>query len=528
MTKTPQAPFPSLLLHPGKIQQQFYLALKKQIQSGTLAPGTKLPSSRSFASMMSISRNSVLAGLDRLIDEGYLYTQAGSGTYVALALPEQFTHIQPTAPALATNSLPIAADAAQSVSTQTVTCANSLPLAKISARVQALKPTWEAATTTLGDQRIFSIGVGCTDLFPYQHWGRLLGRAWRQFAKQSHHNDVFGFMPLRQAIADYACSTRGVHCSAEQVLIVNGTQQAINLVAQVLLDQGDEVCLDEPGYDAARGALLAQGAQVRPVSSDAAGMKIDDVIQHWPETKMIYSTPSHQFPLGGTLSLSRRLALLAWAAENNRWIFEDDYNSEFRYHAQPIQALQGLDRQHRVIYVGTFSKMLLPELRLGFMLIPPQLIEAFQWAKHYADTRSAYLEQATLAMLISDGHYARHVRRVRKACAERQQALIHAIQQHLSDYFEVAPSDSGIHLLAWLKTPYTEQEIMTTCREIGLGAQPLSRYYQQQSQNQTHVVNPPRRQGILFGFAAHRPAEMQHAIQQLAQALQSVQLSNSK
>lgn len=519
MAQKSQATFPHLLLAPGKIQQQFYLALKKHIQTGALAPGTKLPSSRSFASMMGISRNSVLAGLDRLSDEGYLYTRAGSGTYVALALPEQFIQIQHTASQSVANTHPLASSTNQ---TQVLKAQTSSAAMQISSRIQSLQATWTAASTARGEQRMFSIGIGCCDLFPHQLWGRLLARAWRQFSKQAHHTQVFGFLPLRQAICDYMHATRGVQCRPEQVLIVNGTQQAINLTAQVLLDQGDEVCIDEPGYDAARGALLAQGAQVRPVDSDSEGMKLEDVIQHWPNSKMIYSTPSHQFPLGGTLSLSRRLALLAWAADQNRWIFEDDYNSEFRYHAQPIQALQGLDQQQRVIYAGTFSKMLLPELRLGFLIIPTQLIDAFQWAKHYADTRSAYLEQATLAMFISEGHYARHVRRVRKACAERQQTLMHALALHLSDYVQIEANDSGIHVLAWLKAPYTEQQFLTICAEIGLGVQALSRYYQQQPQAQVQ-----RRQGILFGFAAHTPTEIDQAIQQLAEALQAASISNS-
>lgn len=516
MAQPAQATFPNLLLAPGKIQQQFYLALKKHIQTGALPPGSKLPSSRSFASMMAISRNSVLAGLERLIDEGYLYTRAGSGTYVAMALPEQFIQIQPTTSRSTQDSRSHHSRTDQAQAQAALASNASL---QISSRVQSLQPTWEAASTARGDQRMFSIGIGCSDLFPQQLWGRLLARAWRQFSRQAQHNQVFGFMPLRQAICAYTHATRGVTCSPEQVLIVNGTQQAINLSAQVLLDQGDEVCIDEPGYDAARGALLAQGARVRPVHSDAEGMKLEDVMQHWPNSTMIYSTPSHQFPLGGTLSLSRRLALLAWAAAQKRWIFEDDYNSEFRYHAQPIQALQGLDTQQRVIYAGTFSKMLLPELRLGFLIIPTPLIEAFQWAKHYADTRSAYLEQATLAMFISEGHYARHVRRVRKACAERQQALIHALELHLSDYVQIEANDSGIHVLAWLKAPYTEQHVLAVCREIGLGVQGLSRYYQQPQ------AQP--RQGILFGFAAHTATEIEHAIQQLAEALQAAPISNS-
>jgi GntR family transcriptional regulator/MocR family aminotransferase len=354
---------------------------------------------------------------------------------------------------------------------------------------------------------MFNIGVGCVDLFPHQLWGRLLGRVWRQSRKTlGKSNPSAGYLPLREAISDYARSTRGLNCTPEQIIIVNGTQQAINLTAQVLLQQGDEVWLDEPGYDGALGAFLSQNMRVRPVSVDVESTNIADAIQQWPSVKLAFTAPSHQFPLGGMLSLSRRLALLDWAAEHHKWILEDDYNGEFRYSARPIQALQGLDKHQRVIYAGTFSKMLLPELRLGFLVVPPKLINAFQLAKHYADTHTAYLEQATLALLITEGHYARHVRRVRKACHERQTALIAAIEQYLPDKLSVQTSDSGIHLVCWLKGDLTEEEVINKCRQIRLGIQPLSRYCQR----------PYPKQAILLGYAAHTPEELREHIKKLA------------
>ena len=460
------------------------------ILKGELAPGSKLPSSRSFSSLMSISRNSVLAGIERLIDEGYLFTKQGSGTYVSTTLPDQLIHVE------------------KSSSIQTL-AETTIPV-DVSTSVQRLQPIWDKSAAAIGKDQLFSIGIGCTDLFPHALWGRLLSRAWRHYPQQtSHSNDPMGFLPLRQAIAAYASATRGLHCTAEHILITHGTQQAINLTAQVLLKQGDEVWLDEPGYDGALGAFTAMGAKVRPVVSDQEGMDIAYGIQHWPNAKMIFTAPSHQFPLGGTLSLSRRLALLDWATENQAWIFEDDYNSEFRYKSRPIQALQGLDTTQRVIYAGTFSKMMFPELRLGFLVLPPTLTQAFKLAKHYADSSNAYLEQATLAMFIAEGHYARHVRRVRKACDERQQSLIAAIQHDLPKHFQLVPSDSGIHLLCYLAAPWVEKEMIEKCRQLGIGAQPLSRYCQ----------NPFPKPGILFGFAAHTPSEIQQGIQILAQEL---------
>ena len=314
---------------------------------------------------------------------------------------------------------------------------------------------------------------------------------------------------LRQAICHYVKSTRGLNCKEEQILIVNGTQQAIHLAAYALLQPNDQVCLDEPGYDAALNIFRSFAAIVNPITSDDEGMRVEEIIHDHAASKLIYTAPSHQFPLGDTLSLARRFALLDWATQHQKWIFEDDYNSEFRYGTHPIQALQGLDEQQRVIYAGTFSKMMFPEFRLGFMVVPEALIEVFSLAKYYTDTRSSYLEQVALAAFIKDGHYARHVRKLRKACYERQQALIVAIETYLSDVLIVQPTDSGIHLVCWLKNGWTEKEFLIECEKVGLAVQPLSRYCQIASQ----------RPAVLFGYAAHTPDEIQANIKKLAQSL---------
>lgn len=484
------ADFPHLLLKHGKIQQQFYQALKQEILTGHLQPGTKLPSSRSLAEMMSISRNSVLAGFDRLIDEGYLISRAGSGTYVADNIPD---------------------DLIDSITTQQQIASQPTDASlQLNPQLQPLQALWDKSQPRPGSQQLLSIGVGCCDLFPEQLWGRLLGRAWRQYRHWAElAQDPFGFQPLRHSIAQYVNTTRGLHCDAAQILIVTGTQQAMNLAAKVLLQSGDEVCLDEPGYDGALGVFQAAGAVVHPVQGDQQGMDIEAAIRDWPNSKLLFTAPSHQYPLGGTLSLQRRLILLDWAAKQHKWIFEDDYNSEFRYNARPIQALQGLDQQQRVIYAGTFSKMMYPEFRLGFLVVPPQLIDAFKLAKYYADTRTGYLEQAALNLFIEEGHYARHVRRVRKACHERQQALVQALQQHLPE-LRIQVADSGIHLICWLPPHLSEQQIMAHCQSYGLGLQPLSRYRQLASTEQ----------GLLLGFAAHPPAVLRDAVLRLKAVIQ--------
>lgn len=489
MATAASAYFPHLIFPKGVIKEGLYSVLRDAILDGRLASGTKLPSSRVLAEMMSISRNSVLAAMDRLLDEGYVVTKPSSGTYVAELIPDQLISI----PEIATKS---ASDICHKLN--------------INPHIANLLPAWQKQNVSGQGEKIFHVGVGCTDLFPHSLWGKLLGRAWRQSHQQlGQFHDCRGYLPLRQAICDYVRSTRGLKCDVQQILIVNGTQQAIHLAAYALLQPLDQICLDEPGYDAALNIFRSFGIQVHPVSSDHEGMKIAEIIQHYSESKFIYTAPSHQFPLGGTLSLSRRLALLEWAASQQKWIFEDDYNSEFRYGTHPIQALQGLDQQQRVIYSGTFSKMMFPEFRLGFMVVPESLIETLSLAKYYTDTRSAYLEQAALALFIKEGHYARHVRKVRKACQERQQALIAAIQQFLADVLTVQPTDSGIHVICWLKAPWTEQSFIDQCLAINLAVQPLSRYCQQ----------PYEKAAVLFGYAAHTPDEISMNIQKLAQQI---------
>ncbi|WP_410488567.1 PLP-dependent aminotransferase family protein [Acinetobacter sp. 2019-01-05] len=486
MVTSISASFPHLILPKGQIKDGLYSALRDAILDGRLKASTKLPSSRALAEMMSISRNSVLAAIERLLDEGYLFTKPSSGTYVAEVVPDQLIHIQ------------------ESSEKTTINHHHTL---NINPNMDALLSSWREQACSSQKKRIFHVGVGCIDLFPHQLWGKLLTRAWRQsYYQLGQFHDPRGYLPLRQAICEYVQSTRGLNCNEQQIIIVNGTQQAIHLTAYALLQANDEVCLDEPGYDAAFNIFRSFGAQVNLIESDEEGMQISKITDHYSKSKLVYTAPSHQFPLGGTLSLARRFALLDWANSQEKWIFEDDYNSEFRYGTHPIQALQGLDQQQRVIYSGTFTKMMFPEFRLGFMVVPEALIETFSTAKYYTDVRSSYLEQVALALFIQQGHYARHVRKVRKACYERQQALIQAINEHLSDIVEVQPTDSGIHLIGWLKGTWSEQDFINHCSALDLAIQPLSRYCQITT----------KKAAVLIGYAAHQPKEIIENIKELA------------
>lgn len=490
MANSAFAYFSQLVLPKGPIQENLYNVLRDAILEGQISAGTKLPSSRALAEMMSISRNSVLAAFERLLDEGYLITKPSSGTYIADIIPDQLIDIQKKPP--------------QKVEKL------SKPL-DINPHIATLLPTWQKQNYSYQKKKLFHVGVGCVDLFPYQLWGKLLAKAWRQsYYQLGQFHDPRGYLPLRRAICQYVRTTRGLNCNEKQVLIVNGTQQAIHLAAYALLQSNEQVCLDDPGYDAALNIFRSFGAIVHPIDSDEEGMKISDIIENYAASKLIYTAPSHQFPLGGTLSLSRRFALLEWAAQHNKWVFEDDYNSEFRYGTHPIQALQGLDQQQRVIYAGTFSKMMFPEFRLGFMVVPHSLVETFSLAKYYTDTRSSYLEQVALTKFIEDGHYARYVRRVRKACYQRQQALIEAIEYYLADILTVQHTDSGIHLVCWLKNGWSEQDFISECKVVELSVQPLSRFCQKKF----------HKAAVLFGYAAHTPEEIRKNINKLALHLQ--------
>ncbi|PKH26610.1 GntR family transcriptional regulator [Enterobacterales bacterium CwR94] len=489
MKRTIAPLFNDMLLPKGVIKDALYSVLRDAILEGRLAADSRVPSSRALAEMMSISRNSVIAAFDRLMAEGYLETRKGAGTFVSTSAPE--------GPLSGTRPLTHVTKS-QSVDGQ------------INPDIAALLPLWNESHKEASINRLFTVGVGCIDLFPHELWGRLLGRTWRQSRRElGLHTHVAGYAPLRRAVSKYIQATRGVNCDESQVIIVNGIQQALNITSRALLSPGNEVWLDDPGYNGARGAFSSVGANVRPVRVDDNGMDIHDGILHYPDAKLVYTAPSHQFPLGGTLSLSRRLALLEWAQENQAWIFEDDYNSEFRYASRSLQALQGLDKHHRVIYAGSFSKMMYPEFRVGFLVIPPALREQFMITRYFSDLCNGYLEQAVLAHFIEEGHYASHVRRIRKACFERKASLTAAIEEFLGGKMTVHPSDSGIHLVCWLHNGLQGKEVEAKAAQLGMGIQSFARYCQR----------PLPREGILLGFASHPPEVLREGIRRLAAAM---------
>jgi GntR family transcriptional regulator/MocR family aminotransferase len=323
------------------------------------------------------------------------------------------------------------------------------------------------------------------------------------------YGDPAGYRPLREAIAGYLRNARAVACTADQVMVVSGTQHALDLAARVLLDPGETAWVEDPGYIGTRSALMGAGVRVKPVPVDSEGFNVARAERHHPGARLCYVTPSHQYPLGVTMSLPRRLALLDWARRCNAWIVEDDYDSEFRYAGRPLAALQGLDRDQRVLYVGTFSKVLFPALRLGYLVAPPDLIGAFVAARALADHHPPSLTQAILADFIADGHLARHVRRMRTLYAERQLALLRAVRRELGGCLSVAAAEAGLHVVGWLADGVDDRAASRRAAACGVEAPPLSAYRLEQGQ----------RGGLLLGYAATSPRQIRDGVRGLAAAL---------
>jgi GntR family transcriptional regulator/MocR family aminotransferase len=343
-----------------------------------------------------------------------------------------------------------------------------------------------------------------------KRWGQLTARHWGRVSRHLlDYGDPLGFMPLREAIATYLREARAVRCEAGQVMVVSGSQHGLDLATRLLLDPGERAWIEDPGYLGARGALVAAGARVVPVPVDGDGLVVARGMRVAPDARLAYVTPSHQYPLGVTMSLARRLALLQWARTRRAWIVEDDYDSEYRYTGRPLASLQGLDRHGRVIYVGTFSKVLFPALRLGYVVVPPALVDAFAAARGLVDRHPPSVTQAVLAEFIAEGSFARHVRRTRVRYAEQQAALVDAAARKLGGVLEVSPAEAGMHLVGWLPAGADDRGASAAALAAGLEAPPLSSFR----------LRPARSGGLLLGYAAWPPAELRAAAGMLEAAL---------
>jgi GntR family transcriptional regulator / MocR family aminotransferase len=467
------------------LTQSLYDELRTSILQGQLLPGTRLPSTRALAEERGVSRNTVLNAYEQLLAEGYVEARVGSGTCVARALPEE----------LLTVRAPVRAGGGARASLS---------------RRGKLLASHPGRPLSAPRPRAFESGLPDAAAFPFRTWTRLMARQWREPSYELlSYGDPAGYRPLREAIAAYVRTARAVRCDAEQVFIVSGSQQALDLTARLLIDPGDVALIEDPGYPGARVALSAAGAQIVPLPVDHDGADISRRAARTKDARLVFVTPSHQYPLGVTLSLRRRLALIEWASQRGAWIVEDDYDSEFRYRKKPLPSLQGLDAAGRVIYLGTFSKTLFPSLRLGFVVLPPELVEPFRRARTVVDGHSPVSEQAVLAEFIAGGHFARHIRRMRVLYEERQRVLVDAARRELGGLLDVKPLDGGMHLVGWLPEGADDVLVAEHAAEHGVHVVPLSR---------CAVGKSPRR-GLLLGYAALTPAQIREGVRKLAAVL---------
>lgn len=473
------------------IHQALYDALRTAMLTGRLRPAARLPSSRDLGEQLGVARGTVVAVYEQLSSEGYLAARRGSGTIVAESLPDGWFRGQ------AAPSLPDAAPGPPR---------RGVALARRAKSFQA-SPFAIAARTA---PRPFRAHVPAVDAFPAEAWGRLVSRRARRDERLLlGDGDVRGYRPLREILAEHLRVSRGVACSADQIVIVPSAQQVVDIAARLTVDPGDEVWIEDPGYTGALTVLEAAGARVVPVPVDAQGIDVAAGIRLAPRARLAYVTPGHQAPLGVTLTIDRRLALLGWAQERRALVLEDDYDSEYRYEGRPVPALQGLDRAGVVLHIGTFSKTLLPSLRLAYAVVPDALLDAFLCARSVLDRFSPPLGQAVLADFIEGGHFGRHLRRMRELYAERRAALLAAIAGELGDALTVAGVSAGLDVAVYLPEGADDRAVEGDLAAADVESLALSRA----------AVKRSDVSGLLLGFAAFSPSRLRKSITRAAAAI---------
>ncbi len=464
------------------LYRQLYEQVREAILSGSLAPGSRLPPSRRLAEQLKVARITISAAYDQLQAEGYLISKVGAGTFVAGDLP------------------PVAEETRQPFRPQLTDWGRRLSSTREIARRRNASGRLEID---------FGFGRSFPHIFPYDIWRRLLARYLStDDTMLSRYGTVAGFEPLRQAIADYLRRMRGVKCSPEEVLVVTGMQQGLDILGRLLLGAGDQVLVETPGYADAFQLFRSFGAQLIALPVDQDGFPVE-LIPEKCGARVAFVTPSNQFPKGGAMPLARRLALLQWARENEALILEDDYDGELRYDSHPLAALQGLDRDGRVIYLGTFSKVLFPALRLGYVVPPKTLLTQFVRAMELSGRGAPTLTQAAVADFIAEGHFERHLRRLRKEYGRRRAILVQALNQYLPAPIEFSRDEAGLHVMLYLGKGIDEDEVVQEAAALGVGVYPGRPYH----------LDPPSQPSILLGFSGLSDEQIVEGVKRLASAL---------
>jgi GntR family transcriptional regulator / MocR family aminotransferase len=466
------------------LHTQIYDAYRAGILNGSLCPGQRVPSTRALASELIVSRIPVLEAYAQLLAEGYFETRTGAGTFICTTLPDQIAPV---------NKSPW-----------------PCPSGPRTASRRSQFPNWLQVRPWARQSGAFSVGQLAFDHFPFQVWSRLLARHARKVNSASlNYQDPMGYKPFREALAVYLRTARGVRCDANQIMVVSGSQQALDLCARVLLDPQDDVWMEEPGYPQMRIALTLAGCQITPVPVDEFGLDVAAGIRLCRKARAAFVTPSHQFPLGPTMSASRRLHLLDWAQQAGAWIVEDDYDSEYRYESVPISSLQGLDQNERVIYIGTFSKTCFPSLRVGYLVIPSDLSDRFRMVRSASDLCAPHLYQAVLADFLNEGQYARHVRKTRLIYAERRQTVVEALTKTFGESAQILGARAGMYLTISSPPGFRDVEIAYRAAEEKLWLWPLSLTY----------ATDKAIQGFILGFGSARTPELRNAVNRLGRLL---------
>jgi len=484
------------------LHRQIYTALRGAILDAKFRPGRRLPSTRTLAADLGVSRTTVLGAYDQLAAEGFIKSRSGGGSRVAevaATAPDR----RP-APRGRRNVTAFAAPPVSAVDAATLAFYERG--GNLSSRADA-----NVAPSRPGPVP-FTLGIPALGAFPVKTWARLSARHWRRSARNLMlPSDGAGYRPLREAIAEYTFTARGVRCQADQVIVTAGATQGIALTARLLLEPGNEVWMEEPGFAPARAAFTALGARVVSVPVDRDGLDVAQGTRAAPHARLAFVTPSFQAPTGAVMSLERRLALLDWAAARGGWIVEDDYNGEFRYDGRPLASLQGLEHRggERIIYLGTFSKTVFPALRLGYAIVPEALIDAFAVARLNADRHSPVLEQAVLADFIHEGHFARHVRAMRGLYAERQRTLVDLAREELDGLIRIEAAPAGMRLLGSLPSGVRDLDVAAQARRRGIDVAPLSQL----------CVERPGRNALLLGYAPFGPAEIRRGLRALRECI---------
>lgn len=464
------------------LHRQVYDGYREAILRGDLAPGQKIPSSRELASEIRVSRFPVLHAYAQLLAEGYFESQVGSGTYISTTLPDQL----------------ISSDLQMAQSEEVLS--GHRPIA----RRNFVYPKREM-TALLESWGSFGLHQPAFDQFPFAVWSALVDRHSRNPALGALRQiDPMGSSRFRRQVCAYLRTARSVKCEPEQIMVVSGSQQALDITARVLLDPGDAVFVEEPGYDLQRTLLAGAGCRLKLIPVDNEGIDVTRMAMH-RGVKAAFVTPSHQFPLGYTMSATRRLALLNWAQSSSAWIIEDDYDSEYRFDTRPIASLQGLDVNARVIYIGTFSKIMFPSLRIGYIVIPRDLVEHFAAVRMAMDIFPPYLYQEVLSDFIEQGHFGRHVRKMRQILGERRNALVDSVRKEFGEFLELHGAAAGMHISVTLPAGFNDQEISSLASRERLWLWPLSRYF----------AGKHARQGFVLGFGSTQTEAIPAAVKRM-------------